>query len=75
MTDEPDNPEVFIREGEAWIPDGAALARRVGAAYMYFSDGELYAGIPGRGDYLVRDVLAEKPESTKPALASVQSIK
>lgn len=75
MTDETDNPEVFIREGAVWIPEGAALARKIGAAYMYFADGELYAGIPGRGDYFVRDVLAEKQEAAKPALASVVTIK
>lgn len=47
MTDEPDNPEVFIRNGEVWIPDGKALCDKIGASYLYFDEGELYAGVSG----------------------------
>ena len=75
MTDEPDNPEVFIRDGEVWIPDGKALCEKIGAAYLYFTDGDLWGCIPGRGDDLVRDLLDEKPAQSKPALASVSPIK
>jgi hypothetical protein len=47
MTDEPENPEVFIREGGVWIPDGKALCDKIGASYLYFDEGELYAGVSG----------------------------
>ena len=59
MTDDADNPEVFIREDEAWIPDGKALYEKVGALYIYFSEGDLYAVIPGRGDVALADLIAE----------------
>ena len=59
MTDDADNPEVFIREDAAWIPDGKALCAQVGAVYIYFSEGDLYAGIPGRGDVALADLIAE----------------
>jgi hypothetical protein len=59
MTDDPENPEVFIREDEAWIPDGKALCEKVGALYIYFSEGDLYAGIAGRGDVALADLIAE----------------
>ena len=74
MTDEPDNPEVFIRDGEVWIPDGKALCDKIGASYLYFDEGELYAGVSGSGDFLVRDLLAEKDAPVKP-LATVRTIK
>ena len=70
-----DTPETFIADGEVWIPDGPALIRKLGAAYLYFVDGDLYAGIAGGGDYLVRDLLADGVESARPKLASVKSIK
>ena len=47
MTDEPENSEVLIREGEVWIPDRKALCDKIGASYLYFEDGELYAGVSG----------------------------
>jgi len=75
MTYEPENPEVFIRDSEAWIPGGQALCERLGAAYMYFTDGDLWAGIPGRGELLVRDLLGESSEPDRPKLASVKTIK
>lgn len=73
MADDPDNPEVFIREGEVWIPDGKALCEKIGAAYLYYTEGELWACVPGVGDDLVRDLLAQS--SSKPAIASVTPIK
>jgi len=75
MTDETENPEVFLRDGEAWIPDGNALCKKIGAVYLYYADGELWAGVPGIGDDLVRDLLARKPDHDRPVLASVQTIK
>lgn len=75
MTDETDSPETWIRDGEVWIPDGPALATKLGASYLYFSEGDLWAGIAGRGDYPVRDLLAEGAESARPKLASVKPIK
>jgi len=59
MSDDPENPEVFIRENESWIRDGKALCEKVGALYIYFSEGDLYAGIPGRGDVALADLIAE----------------
>jgi hypothetical protein len=75
MPDNPDNPEVFIRDGEVWIPDGPALRARIGAVYLYVSEGDLWAGVPGVGDDLVRNLLAEPESDDKPRLASVKSIK
>lgn len=75
MTDEPENPEVFIRDGESWIPDGLALRAKLGAAYLYFVEGDLWASIPGRGELLVRDLLGESEEPERPKLASVKTIK
>ena len=74
MIDEPENPEVFIRDGEVWIPDCAALCAKLGAAYLYYDEGELWAAIPGEGDDLVRDLLASKTDSA-PKLATVRPIK
>jgi hypothetical protein len=74
MTDNPDNPEVFIRDGEVWIPDGKALCDKIGALYLYFEEGELWAGVAG-GDDLVRDLLAASEPDDKPRLATVRPIK
>lgn len=75
MTDEPESTEVFIRDGEAWIPDGPALRSKLGAVYVYFTEGDLWAGVPGRGELLVRDLLGESEEPERPKLASVKPIK
>ena len=75
MTDEADNPEVFIRDDESWIPNGDALKTLLGALYITRSDGDLYAGIIGRGEVPVADLLKEMGAPSKPALASVKPIK
>jgi len=75
MTDEADNPEVFIRDGEAWIPDGPALCTRIGATYLYFYDGDLWAGIPGSGDVMVRDLLTAADSPTPRKSATLTPIK
>ena len=75
MTEGLEKTEVFIRDSEAWIPEGRALCEKLGAAYMYFTDGDLWAGIPGRGELLVRDLLGESPGPDRPKLASVKPIK
>ena len=75
MTDETDNPEVFIRDGEAWIPDGNALCARIGAAYLYFYEGDLWAGTPGSGDEMVRDLLTATDSPTPRKTATLTTIK
>ena len=74
MTDESAKMWI-IRDGEVRVPDGPALVAKTGASYLYFSEGDLWAGIAGRGDFTVRDLLAEGAESARPKLASVKPIK
>ena len=75
MTDEPESTEVFIRDGEVWIPDGKALCEKIGAAYLYFEDGDLWAGVAGSGDGLVRDLLLAAEGAAPRKTATVTPIK
>ena len=59
MTNEPRTAETWIREDESWIRDAGSLCEQIGALYITRSDGELYAGIPGRGEVPLADLVAE----------------
>lgn len=59
MTDETGTAETWIREDESWLIDAKALCGQIGALYITRSDGELYAGIPGRGEVPLADLVAE----------------
>ena len=57
--------EVFVREGEAWFPDAPSLCRRLKIEYIYISsnDGELWAGVQGKGEFHLASLLFEEKES------------
>ena len=59
MTEGLEKTEVFIRGDESWIADSKALLTQLGALYITRTDGELYAGIPGRGEVALADLVAE----------------
>jgi hypothetical protein len=59
MTDEPGTAETWIREDESWLLDAKALCAQIGAVYITRFDGDLYAGIPGRGEVPLADLMAE----------------
>lgn len=75
MTEGLENSEVFIHGGEAWIPNGEALVKAIGALYINRSEGDLYAGIIGRGEVPVADLLKEMGEPDRPKLTAVRAIK
>lgn len=58
MTDETETTETWIRDDETWLPDANALCKQLGAVYISRSDGDLYAGIPGRGEVPLADLVA-----------------
>ncbi len=75
MTDETDKvAEVWIADGEAWFPDAPALCARLGADYLTHSDGELYAGLKGKGEVALADLLAAEGAKSR-ASAVVTPIK
>lgn len=70
MTDE--TAEVRIRDGETWFVDARALCKRFGGEYIsQVEGGDIYVGIPGRGEVPMTDLL--DGASRKPA--TVTSIK
>lgn len=50
--------EVFVRDGGAWFPNAFALCKRLGLEYLSHYNGSIYAGLPGRGECKLSDVLA-----------------
>jgi hypothetical protein len=63
--------DVYLSEGEAWVPDGAALCERFGGLYLYrtLEEGALFMGIPGKGEVSVDSLLLNEG---KPSLAIVK---
>lgn len=63
--------EVYLAEGEAWIPDGGALCARFGGLYLYrtLEEGALFMGIPGKGEIAVDALLQDEG---KPSLTLVK---
>ena len=59
MTDETDTTETWIRDDESWIRNADGLCEQIGALYITRTDGELYAGIPGRGEIPLADLIAD----------------
>lgn len=67
MSDEDESDEVWIRDGEAWTPDGKALLRRYGGLYLYRTEeGAMFMGIPGRGEISVDSLLLEERATDVP---------
>lgn len=57
--------EVFLRSGESWFIDGKAVCERYGGLYLTQTDeGDIYVGIPGRGEVPLAELLQAdgKPE-------------
>ena len=71
---EEDTRELWLSEGEAWFPDAAALCARLGADYIVNVEGELYAGIAGKGEVLLADVI-KAPRDKKSTESKVVQIK
>ena len=64
--------EVFLREGEAHIPDGDALCKRYGGLYVYrLEGGAMLMGIPGKGEVSVDSLLMD---DGKPATATAGNV-
>jgi len=76
MTDhEDESPEVWIRSGETWFANAQALCKRIGADYLsQTEDGDLYAGISGKGEVPLATLLADELGDS-PRLATVTRIK
>jgi hypothetical protein len=56
--------EVYLREGEAWIGDAAALCARFGGLYVYrLEGGAMLMGIPGKGEVSVDALLMDEGKS------------
>lgn len=57
--------EVFLPEGEAYIPNADALCARYGGLYVYrLEGGAMLMGIPGKGEVSVDSLLMDdgKPQ-------------
>jgi hypothetical protein len=68
MTDDFDNDEVWIRDGETWFVDARALCKRLGGDYLTQTEGgDLFIGIPGKGELALATVLAEEKGANAPA--------
>lgn len=60
--------EVFLPEGEAYIPNAEALCARYGGLYVYrLEGGAMLMGIPGKGEVSVDSLLMD---DGKPATAT-----
>lgn len=58
MTDEPESTEVWIRDGETWFADARALCKRFGGDYLSQTEGgDIYVGIPGKGEVPLTELL------------------
>lgn len=75
MADESVSAGIAIQEGAVWILDARSLCAKIEADYLYITDGDLWAGIAGRGEFLVRDLLGIAEALERPKLASVKPIK
>jgi len=76
MTDEPESTEVWLRYGEAWFVDARALCKRFNAEYMnQTEDGDIYLGIPGRGEVWLAELLLDESSSTPRKTATLTPIK
>lgn len=75
MTDEPEYEEVWIRDGETWFADARALCRRIGAEYISQTEGgDIFVGIPGKGEVPLANLLAEEGAATR-KIATLTTIK
>lgn len=67
-----DTADTWLAEGEVWMPDAHALCARHNIAYLNLYDGNLYAGIPGRGEVPLAELLAQegRPEVERGTVAT-----
>lgn len=76
MTDEPESKEVFLRYGESWFADASALCKRFGAEYMnQNADGDIYLGIPGKGEVWLAELMLDANSDTPRKTATLTTIK
>ena len=68
--DSAENREVYIRDGELWIPDAKAFCDYYGVEYIYGSEGDFWAGIHGEGDMQLYEILCRK-DGDAPKLVSI----
>lgn len=59
--------EAWVSDGELYLPDAAKLCVELGAVYLTILDGTPYAGIPGKGELPLADLVADmgKPAAQK----------
>jgi hypothetical protein len=59
--------EAWVADGELYLPDAPKLCADLGAVYLTIIDGTPYAGIPGKGELPLADLIAAmgKPEAEK----------
>jgi hypothetical protein len=59
--------EAWVSDGELYLPDAPKLCADLGAVYLTIIDGTPYAGIPGKGELALADLVAEmgKPAAEK----------
>jgi hypothetical protein len=69
--------EAWVADGELYVPDAAKLCADVGAVYLTIIDGTPYAGIPGKGEQPLADLVAEmgKPKIEHESGGKVATIK
>jgi len=51
--------EAWVADGELYVPDAAKLCADLGAVYLTIIDGTPYAGVPGKGELPLADLVAE----------------
>lgn len=66
MIEETDAEGTWIAEGETWFPDPMALCKRLKAEYISIHEGDVYVGIPGKGEVPLADMLKDEAR-IKPA--------
>ena len=69
--------EAWVSDGELYLPDAEKLCRDIGAVYLTIIEGTPYAGIPGKGELPLADIVAEigKPVAERGTGGKLASIK
>ena len=82
MTDDLENVEVWLRDGETWFVDARALCKRFGGEYLTQTEGgDLFLGVSGKGELSLATLLADEkapnaPQADRPSsVTNVRNIK
>ena len=68
--------EAWVADGELYLPNAPQLCADLGAVYLTIIDGSPYAGIPGKGELPLADLVAEMGKPTaEPAVGNVTTLK